>query len=143
MKKSFLFLLLTLILLLASCATQGGEVSDFQLEQQSSDAVAKNIANYLADFDEIEDSNVQIDGQVAVVGLNLAYKLDDTELIALKKQIAADIKARNVTITRVAVNTAPDMLENIQGESVDTPEVQKALEKNDDDEIFVNIAPTI
>ena len=141
MKKSFLFMLLALSL--ASCTTQSEEVSDFQVEQQSSDTVAKSIANYLADLDEIEDSNVQIDGQVAVVGLNLAYKLGDTELIALKKRIAADIKTRNSTITRVAVNTAPDMLENIRGESADTPDVQKALEKNDDDEIFVNTVPTI
>jgi hypothetical protein len=141
MKKSFIFLLS--ILLLASCAAQSEEVADFQAEQQYCDAVAKSIANYLADFDEIEDSNVQIDGQVAVVGLNLAYKLDDAKLIALKKRIAADIKARNSIITRVAVNTAPDMFEKIRGNGIDEPKVQEALEKNEDEEIFVNTVPTL
>ena len=141
MKKSFLVLFFTLAL--ASCATQSNEISDFQAEQQTSDAVAKGIANYLATLDEIEDSNVQIDGTTVVIGLNLARKHSDTELIALKKRIAADIKAQNSGIMRVVINTAPDILEAIQGEDDDTPEIEKVLEKNDDKEIFVNIAPTI
>ena len=140
MKKSFFALVLTL--LLASCASQNSEVADFQAEQQVSDNVAKSIANYLAALDEIEGSNVQIDGATVVIGLNLARKYDDAELIALKKRIVADIKAQNSGITRVAVNTAPDMLEAIQGEGKEPPEVEKVLEKNDDEEIFVNIAPT-
>ena len=140
MKKSLLVLILTL--LLASCGAQGNEVPDFQIAQQSSDAAAKSIANYLAALDEIEDSNVQIDGATVVIGLNLARKYDDAELIALKKRIAADIKAQNSGITRVAVNTAPDMLEAIQGEGEEPPEIEEVLEKNDDEEIFVNTAPT-
>ena len=143
MKKSFILVFLTL--LLASCAAQDNEVSDFQVEQQSSDAFAKSIANYLAGLDEIEDSNVQIDGKSAVISLNLTHKMGDAELIALKKRIADDIKSQNSSITRVAINTAPDMLENIQGKDDDAQnvEVKKALEENDDEEIFVNIAPTI
>jgi hypothetical protein len=131
--------LLIFILLFVSC----GDVAEFQDEQQSLDAAAKNIANYLADFAEIEDCNVQIDGTTALISLNLARKHNDTELIALKKRIAADIKSQNSDITRVAVNTAPDMIEGVLGDADDTPQIENALEGNDDKEIFVNIAPNI
>ena len=141
MKKSLLILFLTL--LLVSCGGRESDVEEFQAEQQSSDAIAKSIANYLADFDEIKDCNVQIDGKTAVISLNLAYKHSDAELIALKKRVAADIKLQNSTITHVAVNTAPDMLENIQSGDDNSSELEKALERNDDEEIFVNIVPTI
>ena len=140
MKKSLLMLFL--IVLLSSCG-DGREVTEFQARQQSSDAIAKDIANYLANFEEIESCNVQIDGKTAVVSLNLASELDNAELIALKKRVAAEVKAQNNAIMRVAVNTAPDMLEAVKGENDDELEVEKALEKNDDEEIFVNIAPTI
>ena len=134
MKKSIF--LLILMLLLSAC----GDTAEFQAEQQTSDDIAKNIANYLAEFKEIEDCNVQIDGKTAVVSLNLAHKHSDSELIALKKRVAADIKQKNATISRVAVNTAPDTLERIQGDEDDN--VPNA-EKNKDDEIFVNVIPTI
>ena len=138
MKKS-LFLLFV-VLLFTAC----GDVSDFQAQLQSSDDVAKSIANNLAEsYDEIEDCNVQVDGATAVVSLDLAHEHSDAELIALKKRVAADIRSQNSTIKRVAVNTAPDMLENIRGMGDDETEVEKSLEKNSDEEIFVNIAPTI
>jgi len=133
MKKSFL--LIFLIFLLAAC----GNVAEFEAELQSADDIARDIANYLAGFGEIDDCNVQIDGAVAVIGLDLACEMADMELIALKKRIAAEVKSRNVSIKRVAVNTAPDMLERVQGENVDGPNDNK----NDSEEIFVNVAPTI
>ena len=148
MKKSFLLLFLIsqfLVIMLTSCANHSNEIAEFESEQQSSDNIAKGIANYLASFDEIEDCNVQINGNTAVIGLDLAHKHSDAKLIALKKRIATDIKSQYDAIARVAINTAPDMLKNIQGENDDaqSTEIEKALEKNSDEEIFVNVVPTI
>ena len=137
-----IFLMLILALLFTSC---GGadDVAEFEADQQSSDAVAKDIANYLADFAEIKNCNVHIDGKTAVIGLDLEHKHSDAELIALKRRITAEIKSQNSTITRVAINTTPDMLENIQGEGDSVAPAEKSLEENNDKEIFVNIAPTV
>ena len=139
MKKSLLLLILAL--LFVSCADIS-DVAEFEADQQSADAVAKNIANYLADFAEIEDCSVEINGKTAVISLDLARKFNDAELIALKRRIVADVKSQNAAITHVAVNTAPDMIEYIRGRGNDAPAVEKALEENRDEEIFVNIAPT-
>ena len=147
MKKSILFLFF--VLLFSACGAQSPEIVDFEASQQSTDAIAENIANYLADFAEIKDCNVQIDGGTAVIGLDLAYKMSDAELVALKKHIVSDIKSQNNQITHVAVNTTPDLLENMQNEidggrkSAEEREIERELGENDDEEIFVNIAPTL
>ena len=129
MIKRFYFLLLAVFCV--SC----GDVTDFAAQLDSADDAAKAIANHLSDYAEIDDCNIQIDGKTAVVSLDLAVKLDDANLISLKKQVAADVKRLNSNITHVAVNTAPNMLEHIQGDSIDAP--------TNDAEIFVNPIPTI
>ncbi|MCL2376814.1 MAG: YhcN/YlaJ family sporulation lipoprotein [Defluviitaleaceae bacterium] len=136
MKKSLL--LLILMALLASCGAQNHDT----------EATATRIANYLAGLAEVEDCNVRVDGSVAVVGLSLVREHDDAELIALKKRIVADIKSQNSEITWVAVNTAADMFEDVQKvvddghESPEERKIERELKENDED-IFVNVVPTM
>jgi len=136
MKKSFLFIFLAM--LLTSCGVASHNVAEFEVQQDFADDVAEGIANYLADFAEIKNCNVIIDGNVAVIGLDLTQEHDDNSLIALKQRIVSEVKAHHNSITRVAVTTTPDMYEKFFGDG----EVEKELEKNVDKEIFVNIVPT-
>jgi len=140
MKKSFILtiFLVLLTLPLASC----GDVANFEARQESLEAVARDIENYLVGYNEINDCTVKIDGKTAVISLDLTRDLDSRELIALKRRVVADTRWQSSGIRRVAVNTAPDMLEKIQGGGDDAPEIERALERNRDEEIFDNIAPT-
>jgi len=136
MKKSLLFL--TFTLLLVACGAQNHDA----------EAIAGRIANYVSGLVEVEECNVQVDGNVAVIGLNLAREHNDAELIALKKRIVAEVRAQNSEITRVAVNTAADMIENVTEdfgdgrESAEEREIEAELKENEDEDIFVNVVPT-
>jgi|GEM_PF-4710151 len=140
MKKMFMFVLL--IFLLGSCA-DAGDVTDYEVEKQSVDNMAENISNHLANYAEIKDCNVQIDSDTAVISLNLTKELNDADLIALKQRVANDVKSRNNNIKHVAVNTAPYMLERVRGKGDNAPDIEESLEKNRNEEIFVNTIPTI
>jgi len=136
MKKSLLFLTLTLTLV--ACGAQNHDA----------EATAGRIANYVSGLAEVKECNVQVDGNVAVIGLNLAREHNDAELIALKKRIVADVRAQNREITRVAVNTAADMFEDVTEsfddgrKSAEEREVEAELRENEGEDIFVNVVPT-
>ena len=136
MKKSWLLLLLALIL--AACGAQNHDA----------EATAAHIANYVSGLVEVEECNVQIDGNVAVIGLNLAHEHNEAELIALKRRIVADVRAQNSEITRVAVNTAAETFENVTEspddghKSLEERKIEAELKENEGKDIFINVVPT-
>ena len=148
MKKAWFALATALIILLSSCAVKTNEVIEYQQEQNETDVVAKQIADYLLAMDEIEKCNVRISGSTAVVAINTAkdYGRDDAFLIELKHKIIADIKSQNAYIQHVTVTAAPDIFERIyegETESAEEDEIERELEKNTGEEIFNNVMPTV
>lgn len=148
MKKALYAFAISLIILLASCGVKSDEVVDYQQKQSEADTAAEEIKDYLLSMDEIEECNVRIDGDTAVVSINLAenYGRDDAFLIGLKYKIIADIKLQNAHVRHVAVTTAPDIFDRLhedERESAEEDVVEKKLEKNAGKEIFNNVVPTV
>ncbi|MCL2397446.1 MAG: YhcN/YlaJ family sporulation lipoprotein [Defluviitaleaceae bacterium] len=144
--RRILSVTVVLSVLLTGCSLNSGDVANFERQQNAEDNTGMSIAAYLSDFDEIEDCTVQVDGGVAVVSMSLAEKYSDTELIALKRRVVADIRRQYDHINHVSVNTLPDLFENFVNpdatESPEEKEIDRQLEKNADKEIFNNVAPS-
>ena len=127
MKKIFSYVFI--LIFLASCSSQ-------KLATPQADSMAKEIASHLKTYSLVEDATVQINGQTATISLALTdYNAHDNILIPLKKQIDTHVKENYTTIKRVAINTAPNLYEKIQGGDEDIP-------KENNDEIFYNLMPT-
>ena len=143
--RLLLFVCVFIALIALSCCARV-DVAEFEHNQNQTEDTAKKIANYLTALQNVEESAVQIQGQTAVVGINLAYEHNDKELIALKKKIIAEIKQQNNEINHVAVTTALDLFEKINEingkDTLEEKNIEKQLEKNNKNEIFTNIAPT-
>jgi hypothetical protein len=115
--RDFFVILFILLTMLAACNAYDGDgydhVEDYEHCQEREEALEQSISQYLEQNMKIREATVQLNDGIAVVGLNLSGEHNDDQIIALKKEISGDIKAKCGSIRHVAITTSPDLYEKI------------------------------
>ena len=157
MKRLFLALF-SIILLISGCGqgkvkevnTINNDLLEYETSLKQSNELAQQIASNLVLLDNIEQVVVQLRDKYAVIGINLAYEHSNSSVIKLKKDIADNLKSIYPFLKHVAITTTPSTYEKI----VDLPDShntdseqerikKKLLEKNNNEEIFMNVSPNL
>ena len=143
--KKIIALSALLLLIFSSCST--ATVADFEQEQAAKDNTAEQIAAHVKGLPQVKDCTADIRDGAVLVSIDLAAGYSDDQIVALKKEITRDIKARYRQINHVTISTALDIYEKTQDgdgtKTGDEKQVEKELENNRGKEIFDIPAPTV
>ena len=131
-----------------SAGQNDADTAPEQFEQlhQSAEARARELAGFVTNMEGISEAFVVVNGRTAIVGINLAREMTDTQLIDLKNVVKKEVMSRDKDITHVAVTASPELVERVNrlmGSGGPSPSEQRELEQNKDNDAFFRVAPTI
>ncbi len=122
MKKT---LILLIILCLCACSNIANranaignpqptdEVAHFQDDAEDSKALADTLAKKVTGLDGIQSARVLVNGNTAIVGIDLKERADDIKLMATKKTVEDAVREIVPHFERIAVTAAPELVEKI------------------------------
>lgn len=117
------------------------EMEKFDEKNQTIDNISDTISGEIESLDEINEANVVIVGNSAIVGIELVKDMPESELVSLKITVETLVKSMVPEIENVAVTTAPDLMRRIQGFTMDNEENKNTTKEQKD--ITEELAPIL
>lgn len=117
------------------------EMEKFDGKNQTIDNISDTISGEIESLDEVNEANVVIVGNSAIVGIELVEDMPESELVSLKITVETLVKSMVPEIENVAVTTAPDLMRRIQGFTTDNEENKNTTKEQKD--ITEELAPIL
>lgn len=108
------------------------EMEKFDIKTQKIDNISDAISGEIEGLDQVNEANVVIVGNAAIVGIELTKDIPESELVSLKIAIENLVKSMVPEIENVAVTTAPDLMRRIQGFTSDNEENKNTTKEQKD-----------
>ncbi len=145
-------LILLIILCLCACSnvanranvnpnSQPNDVAHFQDDAEDTEVLAETLAKKVTGLDGIKSARVLVNGNTAIVGIDLTERADDIKLVATKRIVEDAVREIVPNFERIAVTAAPELVEKITKISEHTkkpPSYKKDLE-----EIISSLTPLV
>lgn len=117
------------------------EMEKFDIKTQKIDNISDTISGEIEALDQVNEANVVIVGNAAIVGIELTQDMPESELVSLKIAIKTLVESIVPEIENVAVTTAPDLMRRIQGFTSGNEENENTTKEQKD--ITEELAPIL
>ena len=143
MKSSAYILLFTIILSIAITGCSSNSLLNYIEQNKAADSKAQFWAERVNGIEGVEMAVVVINGDKAMVEIEILGDLTDENLIPLKNEIEKMILAEDEDIKHVGVTAAPEIISRMAGEKPTNFEEHDNQLNNEVDERIMEFTPKV